>query len=297
MLTVTALTADGRLLDRIRSGRFAGTVHSIFDSVVNLRPADGGLVSLAARHVDNAPNTVVVDVESLSALTPRLGAGVVGRESHLVCPGLFTVDLTATAPWAPVLPDLSAAAASDVLVRMATELGRIVDREGQLGGIRPRPDAEGTIGAQVSHTLEAVSRQLVATLAAGDLDAATRWAGRLVGLGPGLTPSGDDFITGLAATIAAPGTRIHTLRPWVAELVRTHEANTNAISWIAMHEAARARVRESIVRILTAVAADDTDALRAAARAVIRIGKTSGTDIVTGMQAGLHLEKELRGVA
>lgn len=300
MLTVTALSADGRVLDQIRSGPFTSTVHSIFDSVINLRPSDGGLVSLAARHVDNAPNTVVLDAASMAPLRARLDRRVVSSDAHgsrLVCAGLFTIDLSDTASWTPVLPVLSWPSEADGLVRMATELGHVVAREGQPGGIRPRPVATDTIDARVSLMLESATRQLMAALAMRDLNAATHWASRIVGLGPGLTPSGDDFITGLAAVIAAPGTRIHALQPWMAELVRSHEANTNPISWIAMHEAVEGRARESIIDVLSAVAAGDAEALRSAARKVIRIGKTSGTDIVTGMQAGLHLEKELRGVA
>lgn len=295
--TATALTADGRLLERIRTGRLEGAVHSVFDSVVNVRTADVGLVSLVARDVDNAPNTLVMEVPSMAPLRARPGAHVLARDGRLVCHGRFTVDVAKATAWTAELPDLAGEAESDGLARMATELGRILDREGRRGGIRPRPEPAGTIETGVSRTLAEATQRLIESLGTGDLDAAGRWAERLIGLGPGLTPSGDDFLTGLAAALAAPGTRIHALAPWAVELVATCRARTNAISWTAMYEATRGRVRESIVSVLSAVAAGDAEALRPAARKVISIGKTSGTDIVTGMQAALHLERELRGAA
>lgn len=298
MPTATAaLTADGRLLERVRTGRFDGVVHSVFDSVVNVRTTEGGLATLVARHLDNAPGTVVVDVPSMAPLRAQPGARVVGRDARLVCPGRFTVDVAGARSWTAELPDLADEAEADGLARMAAELGRILDRDGRAGGIRPRREPTGTIEARVASALGEGARRLLEALATGDLDAADRWARRIVGLGPGLTPSGDDFITGLAATLAAPGTRIHALAPWAAELVAACRARTNAISWTAMHEATQGRMRESIVTVLSAVAAGDAEALRPAARKVISIGKTSGTDIVTGMQAALHLERELRGAA
>ncbi|MGW5240118.1 DUF2877 domain-containing protein [Monashia sp. NPDC004114] len=291
-----ALTADAALLGLIRSGRFAGTVHSTFASVVNLRTTKGDLFSVAARHVDNAPNTVVVDVTSLSHLRAPRGATVVSHGSGLACPARFTIDVANASPWTPTVPDLCRTARSDGLAQLAAELGRVIDRDGRPGGIRPR-DGQGTIDARVSRALQVGTNGLVRALAQGDRAAATLWGGRVIGLGPGLTPSGDDFVTGLAAMVAAPGTRIHALGPWLRRLVWTHRTRTNVISWTAMHEAARGRVRESLIAVLDAVAAGDAGALHSAARRVITIGNTSGTDIVTGMQAALHLERELRGAA
>ena len=298
MTTLRAISVDDHLLRRVLRGGLAGEIHSIFDSVVNIS-APSGLITVAARHLDNAPNTVVIDSASMSPLRTRLGGRVVAHGPRLVCPGHFSIDLDDAAVWHADLPDLSTVAQSQsqALEQMVTELERLVDREGQPGGIRPRRGAQGTIEREVSRVLDLAAHALVRSLAAGDLDAATAWAERLIGLGPGLTPSGDDFVTGLAAALAAPGTRMHALLPWVQELVRDSEPRTNVISWTAMHEAAHGRVRESITAVLRAVAAGDPEALRPAARKVIQIGKTSGTDIVTGMQAGLHLEKELRGVA
>jgi hypothetical protein len=294
--TVRAISVDDHLLGRVLRGGLAGEIHSTFDSVVNIS-VPSGLITVAARHLDNAPNTVVIDSASMSPLRARLGGRVVAHGPRLVCPGHFSIDLDGAAIWHADLPDLSAVVQSQRLEQMVTELERLVDREGQPGGIRPRRGAQGTIEQEVSRVLDLAAHALVRSLAAGDLAAAIAWAERLIGLGPGLTPSGDDFVTGLAAVIASPGTRMHALLPWVQELVRDSEPRTNVISWTAMHEAAHGRVRESITAVLRAVAAGDPEALRPAARKVIRIGKTSGTDIVTGVQAGLHLEKELRGVA
>ena len=296
-MTVRAISADQDLLERVLGRGFAGEVHSVFDAVINVQGTDGGLITLAAAHLGNAPNTILLGAASLSPLRARLGRRVVGESPRLVCPGIFAIDLTEASGWRPELPDLSEQAAGDGLAAMATELGLILADAGRLGGIRPGLRDEGSIAHEVSRTLEAASEGFVEALADGDLTRATGWAQRLIGLGPGLTPSGDDFLTGFAAVCASPGTRVHTLLPWVQDVVRTAADRTNLISWTAMHEAAAGRVRESIVSLLTAVAAGDVAAVQSAARTVISIGSTSGTDIVGGMQAALHLEKEMRGVA
>lgn len=255
------------------------------------------LFTLACRTLDNAPNTIVVDCSSFAGLDLAPGTALISADGWLAVDDSLIVDCRNTHPWTPGVPDFSPLLGKgpEGLTRVSTTLERVMGQRGVLGGIRSHRLPANAIEAEVARLLREATRSLIAAMGRGDVAATFHWGSRLIGLGPGLTPAGDDFLTGLLALCAAPSMRLHAYTALLAELVRTHQGATTDISFTTLKEAARGRVRESIMAVLDAVANDNQDTLETAAQKVIAIGKTSGTDIVSGMQAGLQLENELRG--
>src|SRR5262249_9372136 len=99
----------------------------------------------------------------------------------------------------------------------------------------------------------------------------------LIGLGPGLTPSGDDFLIGALATLAALNqTKMHAVlgRTVVAVLART-----SPLSASFLRAAAAGHVGENLYAMIAALIGGDADATIAAAE---RIGHTSGWDTLAG---------------
>ncbi|MFD7155865.1 DUF2877 domain-containing protein [Kribbella sp. NPDC059898] len=289
--TLTALSADAPLLDalggealsgRALSGRaLSGEVHSVFERVVNLVTPDGWLITLAARTMDDAPNTVRVDEASWTEV--RAGELFTAADGRLEIAGL-TVDLRHANRWQPQLPPLVAGSCEPAVVTIDEVLGAV----GVAGGMV-------AVGAtaferEQARLLQAHSAGLVAALRLGDAAAVAVHVRGLVGLGPGLTPSGDDFLTGLLLSAAS-------VRRLLAPAVAAQVHRTTAVSAVTLTEAARGRVRQSLVDLLRAVANGNQPDVRTAARRVLVIGRTSGTDILSGVRAGLHLELLLRGSA
>ncbi len=104
-----------------------------------------------------------------------------------------------------------------------------------------------------------------------DLAGACRILG---GLGPGLTPSGDDALAGilLAARLGRPEAEDHLVA--LAKSVATHEISRAFLIW-----AARGQSIEPVHRLL---AGDAT-----AARDLLAFGHTSGADVALGLHFGL----------
>ncbi|MDQ1426756.1 MAG: hypothetical protein QOK39_232, partial [Acidimicrobiaceae bacterium] len=94
------------------------------------------------------------------------------------------------------------------------------------------------------------------------------------GLGPGLTPSGDDTLAGilLAARLRRPEAEDHLVA--LAKTVATHEISRAFLLW-----AARGQSIEPVHRLL---AGDAT-----AARDLAAFGHTSGADLALGLRYGL----------
>ena len=136
-------------------------------------------------------------------------------------------------------------------------------------------------------------RALVDALRQIDEPGAEDEAMALLGLGPGLTPSGDDALVGLFAAWLAldpPGLR-HARgrgRSLLASLVAHAPERTTPISAELLYHLARGRLSDPLRRLLVALAGDDESEVGAAAASVAAWGHTSGRDGIAGVVALLY---------
>ncbi|MFM9370721.1 DUF2877 domain-containing protein [Streptomyces sp. Da 82-17] len=139
----------------------------------------------------------------------------------------------------------------------------------------------------------ALTRALAAcTPASGELPPAARESAvraaayRLLGLGPGLTPSGDDFLCGLLlAAHVAPAPP-----PWLAplaRLARDAEGRTSLVSASLLRHAADGHCVAQAARVLRAAGAGDD--LAPPLNALLAVGHSSGGDLLHGMCAGARV--------
>lgn len=276
-----AISADAPFLVRLRRGAWRGTVHSVFTRAVNLRcGTDGRLYTLAVAGSDDAPSTLVVDTASFErfALRPAMPAAV---RAGTLRAGDLAVELDGARAWSARLPAWPPAG-----VRLDW-LAHFLDRHGVAGGIRPRPRPANAFEAETARRLCRGTEALQSALRARDTAAVRRAAAELIGLGPGLTPAGDDYVLGLLTAFALRGPGAAAEREALAGVIADSADRTNAISHAALAHAARGRVRQSIVDLATALAERDRATIPFRADRVLAIGATSGTDILTGLLAGL----------
>jgi hypothetical protein len=112
----------------------------------------------------------------------------------------------------------------------------------------------------------------------------------LIGLGPGLTPSGDDFIVGYLAglwsTAGSDSSRLRfmsSLGAWLSQAA----ACTNAISCTYIKSAVNGNVSEPIATLAQRFGqAKSMDSVREATRTALQVGNTSGADGVLGLLLG-----------
>ena len=120
-----------------------------------------------------------------------------------------------------------------------------------------------------------------------DVAAVTGAAARLVGLGPGLTPSGDDFLAGyLAALWSCAGFAIgmDALLQRLAVSLAPLFLRTNSISRQMLRDATQGRFAECLTDVTVALAAGG-NVVEAAAQALAR-GHSSGADTLCGLLFG-----------
>jgi hypothetical protein len=145
---------------------------------------------------------------------------------------------------------------------------------------------------------------LAARCAAGDLASAVEVAEDLVGLGPGLTPSGDDVLAGLLLALRLlggairGGTRAVWLADWLSAAVTWDAADrTTSVSATLLHCAARGQAAGEVAAVLRGLAGQEP--ARPVVTRLLAAGHTSGADLAWGLAAGcraaLALSADLLG--
>ncbi|MDQ4503767.1 DUF2877 domain-containing protein [Sinomonas sp. ASV322] len=297
-----ALSLDARLASALDKAPMTGPVHSVFRRVLNVLAADR-LVALSSEGLDDAPWSVRTDVADWRRLGVEVGAVVVLDSGHIAVEGApgIALDLRHCQKWHATVSS-AAAVATDLLARRTAALEGLLDARGVPGGVvPPRADAS-PIEAELGRRLRAGCERLTQAVRANDDGAASLAARSLLGLGPGLTPAGDDFMVGLALVAAVPGSRLVAVGRAIRAVLDACPDHTTLVSRATLEEAVAGRARESLLGILNRVFAaphgDDArfaEHLRTPVDRVLSIGHTSGTDILSGLVAGLRLENELRG--
>ncbi len=132
---------------------------------------------------------------------------------------------------------------------------------------------------------------LAACCAAGDLAGAVEVAEDLVGLGPGLTPSGDDVLAGLLLALRLlggairGGTRAVWLADWLSAAVTSDAGDrTTSVSATLLHCAARGQAAAEVAAVLRGFAGQEP--VGPAVTRLLAAGHTSGADLAWGLAAG-----------
>lgn len=283
-----AVSIDAEGYARWREGAGRATVHSVFERVVNLQTAGGELFAIAAAGVDDAPATVVADGPLvLPGVAP--GDAVVADGDSIAITGRVELALAGARAWRAVLP---AYPAHDARLRR----NLAVVREA-LVRHSPSGASVSALARELDHLLAHRRDLLCSSLAAGDRDAACRHGRAMLGLGHGLTPSGDDFLAGLLVTLHLPGGPGAALRDVGLRMVDGAERRTNAISVAMLRAASEGRVRERAIVLLRELVAGETRGVDSALGRVLAIGSTSGSDMANGVVAGLDVQLQLASTA
>jgi hypothetical protein len=298
-----ALSGDAALLEQLRVHGLGGRVHSVFARAVNVTSRGGGLVTLGARELDDGPATLVLDAAQLDTCGIAPGAtvtasGDVQRRNEATAATAdisirigpqLTIDCAGARPWHARLPAFPADT-----TRLRANLAAL-QREAQVDLGPAAPQDGSALAAAMRARLRAEAAALRDALVQHEAAAMARHARALLGLGAGLTPSGDDFLTGLFAVAALPGSPCAHVRALARQVAAQARQSTNAISAAMLAAAARGAVRDSLQRLLRALIEADATAAREAQQRVLAIGASSGRDqyagIVTGFECALAMQR------
>jgi len=278
---------------------FSGTVHSVFRQACNLWLEPGTLLTLLPCQKGNIPHGIRLDTSSHSVFPQvlRVGQPVACRGGILRIDGDdYSIDLRNARHWHVDLQttqiDCRRSAHTQAWAIAWSELHTYHQKSDLSRIMEGFSSSEGSSAASevlLQQSAHAVPALLQATRNFQFEDARTSIR-LLIGLGPGLTPSGDDFLVGYVAGLwCTAGTNPSRMRFLMALGSELSEAsrNTNEISRAYLRSAVKGHVSEALAKLAQQLnQANNMSSVRAATQAALQVGHTSGSDGVLGMLLG-----------
>ena len=296
-----------------------GNVIATFQRSCYVLGANGGLMCIAHDSLVDGPVMLRVDFPEpryVDALGVRIGMPLWVEDRDLRLGPRILLRMSDARPWTP--PGVKRSAQPDVISGSLTTLAAGLASAAPGDGLAPlvgcaeelaneRP-VQSSCGSRVVRAALPGLRQLVKGLRTHNAFAVDRGVERLVGLGPGLTPSGDDLLGGMmvglirtlesrSGDVDGPHAGLccpneHGTIEAVADSIRRHAANrTTAISAGMLRHATQgvgsAPVHHLVQLVLGAASTEESTA--AAALAVAAAGHTSGWDCLAGLFLGMHI--------
>jgi hypothetical protein len=269
----------------LRSSAAPGTVLSVHRSAANVL-VGRSLLTIADESIGSLPNGVTVP--GFAGRAGRVCAGMpvlVGDGRLSIDAAGLTIDAGRAEAWSPRLgaigmpADLAARrAAMQSAVRRMPARG-LLPLMGRTAGRGNGPAAEAV------RICRPIVRRLLRALAEGELESATAAGSDLVGLGLGLTPSGDDLLVALTATLHGIGDGMAV--PLAVAWAATAAKRTTLVAAAFHRHAAAGDYSGRLHDLVGAVLAGSLGDIPAAVWRAADWGATSGGDSVVGVWIAL----------
>ena len=302
MLRRTALSQDRRAVAMLQPGARL-KVHSVFERALNLVDVQGNLLTLLGPRGGNGPATLVLDAgptEGLQQPWPGSGQPVrVDWGGHLTVGRWLNVRRTTVALWRPELtltPTLVQPLQRRANLHIAIILAGRPGSDG-LGGLLahraallaeppvvPPPDLPPLLAAAWVAVVE-----LLPAWRRGDAAAVGRAARRLIGLGPGQTPSGDDLLAGLIVASRRLDPADPRWDAFAAALVAAAGGRTTDLGFARLRYAAEGELDERSEQVISALLSGDPSTVERSTRQLLGYGHSSGLDTLVGLILGIEV--------
>jgi len=276
---------------------FDATIHSVFRTAVNLRPANKDLLlTLVVASEADLPQGIRLDSpDGFSFEQLSTGRDVFCRDNTLIFEGsALAVEFYQGKRWQCDLPaldtDLTNPAVANAWKLVWQSLNECQVRLGAEIVAQALLHSDGIVQSAISRRVgEAIHTLIEATRSyqLNELSALTQ----LIGLGTGLTPCGDDFLVGYLAGLWCTVRDFVERRQFVSKLgqaVIHLSGRTNDISRTYLHHATYGQVSSRLDTLAREISSPESPGLLLpVAESAMQSGHTSGMDAVTGLLLGL----------
>lgn len=289
----------------LKSG-VAGKVHSVFERTFNIMIGEE-LVGVARSGVSLSPIDLITDIptsETMTHLGVRKGMTIQVAGERVLVGEVLEISLKGAELWQP---KTHAERCLDFgLIRRNLELAKELaasktKREG-LGQLLPQIDeiyaGKMTLTPNLNNVAKTALPLLIRLLGAvksDDMENIGRTAQKLIGLGPGLSPSADDALSGFTAAlwwVSRSLNRGVNHAQKINQAITSQAGDTTLLSKQLLQHAARGEVNERVEEFLAALLGGTSSEIAPLVERVMEIGETSGVDMMVGLLLGVQVGLE-----
>ncbi len=293
----------GEAARELLTSQLRGKILAVVSHAAYLLNENGGLFWLAAENVPLHRRCIRV-YETLPRLAVDSAFSVNGQ--RLIIGSGTELDFSRASTWeAPRLSAGDVAAIADLPERLHAVISILADLPAPAGFGSLIPDIlfiaqdrsaphPHRISASIPARAWPAVREIARACLAHDFPKILEEANALVGLGEGLTPSGDDFIGGLLfCKRMLQNTYADYLNwefPALPDLIANVASSTNIISYTFLKDHAEGYAIDTLHQYANAILTGlPMDGLRQIASELIHIGHSTGWDLLAGVLTGMLL--------
>lgn len=313
-MQLMATSIDGFLAYWCGLHEVRGEIHSVFQRALNIKTYGGQLISILSRTGLDGPNTVVTELpRGLNFVAMGLRSGMpvrLGKVEADLGQGALNLNIGMARKWWPRLAGGTERINVDRLRRNLRSIRRTVligkSREGLSGLL----SLVGTMTAGHWRTVRRLELTRLTRKAVPGIqdvlmgalrrreDLLEKGLGKLIGLGTGLTPSGDDLLLGFVGTLSVVsrrvgGPEVEDVLTIIRRSLRAMKERTTFVSGRLLSYACAGRISSPIISVVRAVLFGDAPDARASARALMRLGASSGAEVLLGVLLALSVVPRL----
>lgn len=296
---------------KLKSSKDKISVQGVFDHAFYIRDGSDILIKVISNKEFISPTSIVVKKPedlSFKSVDIREGAETIVNESKLsTVENGFSINLENASTWyPPKYPELTTGLSLEEINLNLRVLQDVIytcpSREG-LVPLLENIELHGPMEIFLKEQKPTVSERarpnidrLMWGLFYGELGAIAKNAESILGLGPGLTPSCDDFLAGLILSLNI-GTQILNKNETTSlsffkkaseEIIKLAKNKTTIYSISFLNEAALGEGPEAAVDLISSILTKSADHVANVTKTLIGMGETSGADIAIGICYGIR---------
>ncbi len=300
-----------KALKSLSSSKKTARVHSVFDRGFYIQFGKNHLINVIKNASYMAPSSILIELPdnvSFNSIGIKEGMRVkIDKKSMTIGHEALEIKFSKSSAWSPSTPpnrdDLISAVKISLNLRILRDIiYTCPSREGlvlllenvELYGptqlfLKPQKPS-------FSETARPYIETLMWGLFGGNLNTIVGMVSQILGLGPGLTPSCDDFLTGLILSLNVGGkllsrrkkNELGFYRKISSEICRAAKEKTTIYSQNSLNGARNEEGPKAVVELVFCLLTKDPNEVGAVSKTVINMGETSGADIAIGVYYGIR---------
>lgn len=289
---LTSVYIGSEVLKQITSMGVIGSVHSVFNTAANIITKKGQLIGIITQDAHPCSITIKPTYKPLSQIISQ-GQTVFKANNNLIIEDAGIAIYMAAPPYSGSIIEAARFFEPTTLLANVKKALPLVYEKNKRSGILiswllGNKPWLGDISEEVSDYMT-VFKSLEMGVVNNNRELIQSSVGELCGRGYGLTPSGDDMLAGLIATMlfARNKYRDNLVLGMLSSSIGSCKELTNVFGWALLEGARQGVVAKSFADVLWAL--NGKKALIPAVKGLLSCGATSGADTLCGIVLALRI--------
>ncbi|HFD6682130.1 TPA: DUF2877 domain-containing protein [Providencia alcalifaciens] len=287
---IYGLTADAHFLHLLHQPQLTGCIEQVFNKAINFS-VNHQLYTLLSSQIDNAPNSCRLINKDFLSYKINVGDSVFILNNEIYIGENYAISFLLCTTWKPSTIYFVAEKINDkdylfFLESKFNEIDSILNkRTHSLFNYQ----GNNLFYLESSKKLNELRFSLINALMNKQSSEVANIVSQFIGLGIGLTPSGDDYLVGLMAFLLLKNHPANSFYISFYQGILHSKGNTTPISAITLEKALNQEYRENIHQLIQCLVDGRETNIYPKILEILNIGSSSGCDMLFGIRDALFL--------